>query len=216
MNLTKTQIKIIEAAEIEFAEMGYAGASIREITNRAGVNIAAINYHFGSKEALFKEMVLYYIEPINAIRMELLDQALAKNDSKPLPLKEVVDIIIRPLLSRLISESCNQFHFMRAMGKGMAEERSFMKEIQKDLLKDILPKFISAISDSLGNPKFDKVAYGIHFLTCCIVGAMMQHTRLDIVSGGKIDLNDVDGLVDHLVAFVSAGLKAVSEVNPTN
>ena len=76
MSLTKTQIKIIEAAEIEFAEMGYAGASIREITNRAGVNIAAINYHFGSKEALYKEMILFHIEPINAVRIELLDEAL--------------------------------------------------------------------------------------------------------------------------------------------
>lgn len=216
MGLSKTQIKIIEAAEIEFAEMGYAGASIREITNRAGVNIAAINYHFGSKETLYKEMVLYHIEPINAVRMELLDEALAKNESKPLPLEQVVDIIVRPLLSTLISESCNKFHFMRAMGKGMGEERDFMKDIQKDLLKDILPKFISAISDSLGNPHFEKIAYGMHFLTCSIVGAMMQHTRLGIVSGGQIDLNDVDGLVDHLVAFISAGLKAVSEVNPIN
>ena len=216
MKLTETQIKIIEAAEIEFAEMGYAGASIREITNRAGVNIAAINYHFGSKEALFKEMVLFHIEPINQVRMTLLADALANNDSKPLPLEEVVDIIVRPLLAALISESCNDFHFMRAMGKGMVEERSFMKDLQQDMLKEIMPKFISAISNSLGNPQFDKIAYGIHFLTCCIIGEMMQHTRLAMVSGGTIDLNDIDGLVDHLVAFISAGLKAVSEVKPIN
>ena len=54
--MNDTQVKIIEAAEIEFAERGFGGASIREITKRAGVNIAAINYHFGTKEVLFKEI----------------------------------------------------------------------------------------------------------------------------------------------------------------
>ncbi len=214
--MNDTQIKIIEAAEIEFAEMGYGGASVRDITKRAGVNIAAINYHFGSKEVLFKEMVRYRIEPINRVRIDLLEAALAENVNRPLALVEIVDIIIRPLLTKFISESCEDFRFMRAMGKGMDENNSFMKELHEDILKEVVTKFSKAISDSLGNPGLEKTAYGMHFLSCTIAGVMMQHTRLKFMSDGKIDLNDIDGLCDHLVAFITAGLKAAAEVNSKN
>ncbi len=211
--MNETQIKIVEAAEIEFAEMGYGGASIREITKRAGVNIAAINYHFGNKERLFREMVRYRIEPINRLRIDLLETAQAEANGKPLPLRQVVDFIVRPLLTKLINESCADFRFMRAMGKGMAEERDFMKDLHQDVLKEIIGKFTQAISDSLGDPGFEKTAYGMHFVSCAMLGAMMQHTRLQFISAGQIDLNDIEGLVDHLVAFIAAGLEGVCEVN---
>lgn len=214
--MNDTQIKIVEAAEIEFAEMGYGGASIREITKRAGVNIAAINYHFGSKEVLFKEMVRYRIEPINRLRIDMLEKAQKENDSKPLRIEKVVDFIVRPLLSELISERGSDFRFMRAMGKAMSEERTFMKELHQDILKEIVAKFSKAIAESLNNPGFKRISYGMHFLSCCILGVMMQHTRLQFISGGKIDLHDTDNLSDHLVAFISAGLRAVSNVNPNN
>lgn len=212
--MNETQQKIIEAAEIEFAEMGYAGASIREITKRAGVNVAAVNYHFGSKEILFKEMVRYRIEPINRIRIEMLETAQAKSGSKPLPIETVVDFVIRPLLSTFIKQSGGDFRFMRAMGKAMAEERSFMGELHKDIFKEVIAKFSKALSESLGEPGFEKVSYGIHFLSCCILGVMMQHTRLQIISGGKIDLHDMDKLGDYLVTFVSSGLQALAQMKP--
>jgi len=214
--MNETQQKIVEAAEIEFAEMGYEGASIREITKRAGVNIAAVNYHFGSKEVLFKEMVRYRIEPINRIRINLLEEALAENETKPLPVETVVDFVIRPLLREFITQSGGDFRFMRAMGKAMAEERSFMSELHQDILKEIIAKFSKALSDSLGEPGFEKVSYGIHFLSCSILGVMMQHTRLQIISGGKIDLHDMDKLANYLVTFVSSGLRAVARMNPEN
>lgn len=212
--MNHTQKKIVEAAEIEFAEKGYGGASIREITKRAGVNIAAINYHFGSKEILFMEMVRYRIEPINRLRIDLLESALKESGSKPLPIDEIVGFVVRPLLKEFISKGRSDFRFMRAMGKAMAEERSFMKDLHQDILKEIITKFSKAIAESLDDPGFEKVSYGMHFLSCCMMGIMMQHSRLEFLSGGKIDLHDTEGLANHLVAFISAGLQAVTKVNP--
>ena len=70
--MTGTQIKVLEAAEAEFAEHGFAGASIRNITQRAGVNVASIHYHFGSKEELIKQLLLYRIAPVNELRLSRL------------------------------------------------------------------------------------------------------------------------------------------------
>ncbi len=207
--MNSTQKKIIEAAEIEFADHGFGGASIREITRRADVNIAAINYHFGSKEDLFKEMVRYRIDPINEERLALLDQAEESNKAKPVPLEEIVDIIVRPLLNKLISEDQAGVHFLRAMGKGMGEEQSFMKDLFEDCMQEVLRRFIQALSFSLGKPSFAKVVYGMHFLACAMLGAMLQHTRLEYMGQGKIDTGNVEELVDQLVAFISGGLKAM-------
>ena len=66
--MTGTQIKVLEAAEAEFAEHGFAGASIRNITQRAGVNVASMHYHFGSKEELIKQLLLYRARQRAAIK----------------------------------------------------------------------------------------------------------------------------------------------------
>lgn len=208
--MNETQTKIIEAAECEFAKTGYEGASIREITQRAGVNIAAVNYHFGGKEALFKETVLYRVRPINRLRLDMLEAALEANAGKPLPLQQIVEIIVRPLFAYHIEQKSSDFSYMRSIGKCFSEERDFMKDLHREALKEVLGAFSQAISDSLDNPDFPKIAYGMHFLSCAIFGSMMQHTRLELVSQGSVDVNDVESLVDYLISFVSGGLAAIA------
>jgi len=212
-SVNETQIKIIEAAEVEFAMNGFSGASIRAITSSAGVNTAAINYHFGSKEDLFKEVFRYRVEPINNERLAMLDEAYAKNKEQPLPLTEVVEIIIRPLFTKLIGGNSNNIHFLRAMGKGMSEDRDFMKTMHQDVLQQVIERFAQAISDSLGKPDFKKVGYSMHFLSCVLMGAMMKHGDLEPMSCGKVDLNDIQGLIDHMIAFISGGLRSIGEMD---
>ena len=213
--MSETKRKIIEAAEVEFAENGYGGASVREITARAEVNVAAINYHFGNKESLYKEMVRNRIEPLNRKRIDMLEKALEENDNFPLPLEQVIDFLVRPILTELMTDDGNDFRFLRVIGRGLSEGQAFMKDFHRELLQEIVAKYTAAISDSLRNPGFEKVAYGMHLLSCTILGSMMQHVRLELVSAGRIDLNDVDGLCEHLVAYISGGLRAVTEVEMT-
>ena len=68
-----TKDRILDAAEERFAEEGF-GTSLRSITSHAGVNLAAIHYHFGSKEALIEALFRRRIEPLNKVRFEMLDE----------------------------------------------------------------------------------------------------------------------------------------------
>ena len=210
--MNETKRKIIEAAEVEFAENGYGGASVREITAHADVNVAAVNYHFGNKESLYKEMIRNRIEPLNRKRIDMLERALEENDNFPLPLERVIDFLVRPILTELMTDDGNDFRFLRVIGRGLSEGQTFMKDFHHELLKEIVAKYTAAISDSLRHPGFEKIAYGMHLLSCTILGSMMQHARLEVVSAGRIDLNDMDGLCEQLVAYISGGLRAVTEV----
>ncbi|SEP46256.1 TetR/AcrR family transcriptional regulator [Amycolatopsis saalfeldensis] len=73
-----TRAQILDAAERLFAERGFRGTSIRAITDLAGVNLAAVGYHFGSKAELLTAVARRVVEPINAAQRAGLDRLLAR------------------------------------------------------------------------------------------------------------------------------------------
>ena len=94
--MTSTRDRILDTAEICFAQRGFDGTSLREITSLADVNLGAVNYHFGSKSALFEEVLRRRIEPMNERRIDLLEAAVARNQPEPPPLIEVMEAYLRP------------------------------------------------------------------------------------------------------------------------
>ena len=209
MELSATKRKIIEAAEVEFAKQGYAGASIRSITKTAGVNLAAVNYHFGSKEDLFKHMARYRFEPINELRFRLLDDLEVKHAPEAPPAENVIEIIIRPLVTNFMAKGASGGSFMRAMGKALSEERPFMQKLQRDLLKDIVARVASLLHRTANEASQEQISYCMHFISCSIVGAMIQHSRLETLFGEGIDAQDAEKLSNRLTQFVSGGVQSI-------
>jgi AcrR family transcriptional regulator len=95
--LGATRQKIFIAAELLFAEHGLNGVSLRQITKKAGVNLAAVNYHYFDKESLCREIITQRIRVINATRLEALGQAESRLSDTPVPLVEIMEIMARPL-----------------------------------------------------------------------------------------------------------------------
>jgi AcrR family transcriptional regulator len=100
-----TRLRILDTAEVCFAQRGFDGTSLREITAQAGVNLGAVNYHFGSKAGLFDEVLRRRVEPINRGRNELLDAAIARHDPAPAPLEEMLEAFIRPPVEALATRA---------------------------------------------------------------------------------------------------------------
>jgi AcrR family transcriptional regulator len=96
--LGETGIKILTAAETLFAEKGYDGVSLRQITNEAGVNLAAVNYHYNDKQSLYLEVLTYRLRQLSQARLDRLAAAEVRSDGGPLPLADIVDIFAAPLL----------------------------------------------------------------------------------------------------------------------
>ena len=93
-----TRERILLKAGEMFAQQGFEAVSMRDLTQAAEVNLAAVNYHFGSKEALIEEIVSRVVLPMNEERLRLLDAAEAAAKPKPAPASEVVNAFLRPVI----------------------------------------------------------------------------------------------------------------------
>src|SRR5712692_9649114 len=93
-----TKDRILDVAERLFARDGIEATSLRTITAEAGVNLAAVNYHFQSKDALIQAVIARRMGPVNERRLALFDACEAEAGNGPLPIEKVVDAFIRPVV----------------------------------------------------------------------------------------------------------------------
>lgn len=208
--MNKTKLKLIEAAEQEFAEHGFHGASVRDITNRAETNIASVNYHFGSKETLFIEMIRHRLEPINTLRVQMLDEAITKAGKRPLRVKQIVDILVRPLIESFVDQANNQA-FMRAMGRGMSEESGFMQQIYDDVLAEVVRRSRHELARTLSDLPEATTDLSFAYLRSTISG-VMQIRKNNLTQESCIQFPDTN----TMVAYISGGIEAIAKDHRNN
>src|SRR5688572_31140602 len=95
-----TRTRILDAAEELFMQHGFEGTSMRQLTSRAGVNLAAVNYHFGSKDALIEAVFRRRLDPMNTARIAELDKAEADAGGRPLPAETIIRAFVGEKIGR--------------------------------------------------------------------------------------------------------------------
>jgi AcrR family transcriptional regulator len=164
--MTKKVIKkdtkdiILDAAEKLFALEGYHGTSVRAITGEAKVNLASVNYHFGSKEALLKAIFSRRLEPINKARLEGLAKATAK--SKP-DLREVLRAFISPVFIAL-GESKEMENFVTIMESSFSGPDSAVRDMFMIHMAPVLKVFFKAIKKTLPKMPTEKLKWNMAFV----------------------------------------------------
>ena len=96
-----TAERILDAAEELFADLGFDATSTRAITTRAGVNLAAVNYHYGSKDALIEAVFARRLVPLNRERLELLDRVEARAGAGGPAVESIVEAFVRPPMRKI-------------------------------------------------------------------------------------------------------------------
>ena len=198
--MTETQGKILDTAERLFGDQGYAGTSLRQIIGAAGVNLAAIHYHFGSKEELLDHLVMRKAGPVNAERLALLDGYEAEAGAAPVPVEKLLQAFLEPPLGR-IKESPD---FAKLMGRLYGE--GLMPLIVEKHFQPMVSRFLAAFSRALPRLSEQELAIRLQFM----VGAM-SHTMLFALQSklpGYQVSTDGTLLLRELVAFVIGGLRA--------
>ena len=195
----ETKTKILDTAERLFGERGYSATSLRDIVAGAGVNLAAVHYHFGSKEELLDQVVLRKAAPVNVERLRLLDQVEAEAGTAPPPVDQVLEAFFLPMAA---AAECNP-PFVRMMGRMLAE--GLMMGIVAKHFQEVTRRTQSALRRALPQLPEEELLWRIHFM----IGAM-AHTMCgppDFTQRGA-DLGDFRSRIGRLVSFLSGGFQA--------
>lgn len=198
-----TKERILDAAEQLFADHGFAATSLRMVTGEAGANLAAVNYHFGSKEQLIDAALARRIEPLTEERLKLLDRIEAEAGGGAIPVEEVVQAFVGPALRLCGGPGTTVVRML-----GNATTQPMVRERVIGQFEETIQRFGEALSRAL--PELD--APEIHWRFLFMVGTMSHTMSLaDVVkrlSDGACDPSDVDGTLARLVGFISAGMRS--------
>ena len=197
--MSDTKQKILDTAERLFGEHGYDATSLRQIIAEAGVNLAAIHYHFGSKQELLDELILRKASPVNEQRIALLDRAVAQAGSGPLAVEKVLEAFMGPMSSA--AEQNPQF--VRVMGRLHAE--GLLPTVVQRHFQPVIVRFRTAMQRALPELPEQEFLWHMHFM----IGAM-AHTMCSSpdFTGVAIGSGDFRNRIDRLVAFLSGGFRA--------
>ena len=197
-----TKDKILQVAEQLFAENGFKATSLRMITKAAEVNIASVNYHFGSKDDLIIELIRQGIRPLNQDRYRLLEEfeQQALSNGERLCIEEVLEAFYRPAFTYFIHES--KRNFLRVLGRCLYEDGAYMDEIMEKDWQPLCERFQKGFCQALGLEPENFPQWRFHFA----LGAMIQ--TFNPVTLGMIQEVEPEKLLSELIAFSAAGMQS--------
>ena len=208
MSQPETKQRILSAAEHHFARSGYHATSLRSITATAKVNLAAVNYHFGSKEALLEAVIVRRLTPLNALRLGQLEDRLRRADQdavKP-TCRDILRTFVEPTL-QLRREGSGAGDFIALIGRTLAEPRGVAMTIFMRHMEPLMVRFYEALSRSLPELSRQALFWRLHFAIGSLSHIMRCHERYALTpSGVNIDL-PVDELVELYLDYATAGME---------
>ena len=202
-----TKELILDTAERLFAENGIDAVSLRTIISEAGVNLAAIHYHYGSKELLIKEVFGRRIVPINRQRLMLLDECEARAGEGPLPIEDVLRALFAPAI-RLSHDKERGHIFMRLCGRFWGEVSAKMQAEFDELFREVIGRFLAAFHRALPHLSRKEIFWRVHFAVGGMIHTMVDSERLGRMSGGLCQPSDVEETIEQLVSYAAAGFSA--------
>lgn len=196
---------ILDHAEMAFADMGFAGARVRDIAERAGVNQALIRYYFGSKANLFDEVVRRRGGTLSLHRHMLLDQLLAKT-AQP-DVAQIIHAYLKPQWDMKYSGPGGEA-FVRLQARLHAEPEEHALRLRREVYDASVKRFIAALADVLPDVPRDTISLRMAFLVGTYLFMLNDLGRLDDMSEGQIGAVGKSEMLDHLVRFLTAGMSA--------
>lgn len=202
-----TKIRLLDTAERLFAQSGIEATSLRTITAEAGANLAAIHYHFGSKENLVQQVFARRIEPVNRERMQRLDQVEAQAYPEAPPLRKIIESFIYPVLLMNDDSEYDCRPFMRLLGRVYSESEK-MQRLLFSQFEETAARFIPAIQTALPHlPKLE-VAWRFKFMVGAMAMTVVSHAGFEEYLGSRNEMQNMEPIIERLITFLIGGFQA--------
>ena len=206
-----TKTRILDAAEELFMEHGFEATSLRLITTAAEVNLAAANYHFGSKEELFQAVLTRRLDPLNQKRIELLSQfeRAAKGVTTPLTCEKILSAMFIPALNLARDHERGGKNFLRLLGRAYADPAPFIRNFLSQQYAVMIARFRAAFARSLPHLSREDLSWRLHFVMGALSYTLAGTDVLKMLAQYRPEEADNDELLlNRLAPFLAAGLRA--------
>ncbi len=198
-----TKDRILGAAEELFAQHGFAGTSLRQVTSRADVNIAAVNYHFGPKENLINEVFRRRMDDMTSQRLAQLEEA---QRAYPGQLQPVLAAFIQPALA-LAQDKNGGGSFVRVIARAYAEKNDGLRQFLSDHYGHVLREFGKAIAQCVPGLSKEELYWRLDFVSGALTYAMADFGLIKRPTGVTEAANRERAALE-LIRFAEAGLRA--------
>ena len=202
----RTRALILDAAERLYAERGFGDVTLRDIVAAAGVNLAAVNYHFGSKDELIAELFVTRGIATNRERLAELKTAEEAGGGRA-DVKAVLHALIGPTLRGCLGPENERSTAARFMIRASIESVPPIRRI-KNREVDHLRKFAAAMRRALPDCDEADIHWGLHFALAMAHQTTRDAERLTKLSDGQCDVNDVEAVTDRIVDAAAMTLTA--------
>ena len=199
-----TKNKILDAAEELFAEHGFAETSLRVITARAEVNLASVNYHFGSKKTLIEAVFDRFMEGFtNELMTEM---AKLDNQDNNLEVNDVLATLINPLIKIDRIRPNGSSVFMKLLGRAYAETQGHIRRFAMERYSHVLVRFTRLLHKASPEMAPSEMFWRLHFMLGAFIFTLAGHEALQEIS--ESDFNEsvtIEQIIARLIPFLSAG-----------
>jgi len=212
MEQTDTKKCILDSAEKLFARQGFYATSLRMLTREAKVNLAAVNYHFGSKEELLKAVIERRILPLNKMRLERM-QSIKNNAvavGYPPDIREILLAFFEPTFEFRKSGKGAQ-NFISLIGRTFSDPRETVRKLFLNMVEPVFQLLFELLCDALPSLPKNVVYLRLNFMLGAMAHSMNISQMCQLIPDGLNLKVDSATLVEQFIIFVATGLEASYE-----
>ena len=203
-----TKTRILDAAEELFTEHGFEATSLRSLTSAASVNLAAVNYHFGTKEELFQAVLTRRLDPMNQERIELLEKLERESGGRPISVEKILSSMLIPALRLSRDERRGGKNFLRVLGRAYADPAPFIRHFLSAQYVEMIGRYKEAFHKSLPHLSRQELTWRLHFVMGALSYTLAGTDALKLFAQVTPDKDNDELLLQRLAPFLVAGLKA--------
>ena len=213
MAQSETVELILDAAEQLFAEKGFAETSLRLITSKAGVNLAAVNYHFGSKKALIQAMFSRFLGPFCISLERELDRRMAKPEVKP-SLEELLEMLVEQALAVKPRSGNDLSIFMRLLGLAFSQSQGHLRKYLEEVYGKVFRRYMLLLNEVAPRLPPLEIFWRVHFMLGAAAFSMSGIKALRAIAETDFGVNtSIEQVMRLMVPFLAAGMRAQSGVS---
>jgi AcrR family transcriptional regulator len=204
-----TKARILDAAESLFMEHGFEATSLRTITAAAGVNLASVNYHFGSKEELFQAVLARRLDPMNQERLDLLTRLEQDAGPAALPCDRILAAMFIPALRLARDPERGGKDFLRLLGRAYADPAPFIRRFLAEQYATMIVRFKAAFARALPELPRKELSWRLHFIMGALSYTLAGTDALRLIAElTPAETGNDEVLLQRLAPFLLAGLQS--------